>query len=108
MVRISGLFHLLINWVYWGYNPLTNLLLTSWDIQVRFGCCSKMSPQMQDVSPLTPCLNCTCRKVHRVNQPFIWEMVGWARITLSTCAGKSFGDDILGFTCLTQEQSPEF
>ena len=20
--RINGLFHLLINWVYWGYNPL--------------------------------------------------------------------------------------
>ena len=34
MVRINGLFHLLINRVYWGYNPLTNLLLTSWDIQV--------------------------------------------------------------------------
>ena len=31
MVRINGLFHLLINEVYWGYNPL-NLLLTSWDI----------------------------------------------------------------------------
>ena len=26
--------NLLINGVYWGYNPLTNLLLTSWDIQV--------------------------------------------------------------------------
>ena len=37
MVRINGLFHLLINGVYWGYNPLTNHLLTSWDIQeVRF------------------------------------------------------------------------
>ena len=23
------------NEVYWGYNPLTNLLLTSWDIQVN-------------------------------------------------------------------------
>ena len=23
-VRINGLFHLLINGVYWGYNPLTN------------------------------------------------------------------------------------
>ena len=32
--RINGLFHLLINGVYWGYNPLTNHLLTSWDIQV--------------------------------------------------------------------------
>ncbi len=32
--RINGLFHPLINGVYWGYNPFTNLLLTSWDIQV--------------------------------------------------------------------------
>ena len=27
-------YNLLINGVYWGYNPLTKLLLTSWDIQV--------------------------------------------------------------------------
>ena len=33
MVRINGLFHLLINGVYWGSNSLTNPLLTSWDIQ---------------------------------------------------------------------------
>ncbi len=33
-VRINGLFHLLINGLYRSYNPLTNLLLTSWDIQV--------------------------------------------------------------------------
>ena len=26
----------LINGVYWGYNPFTNQLLTSWDIQVRY------------------------------------------------------------------------
>ena len=26
--------NLLINGVHWGYNPLTNLLLTSWDILV--------------------------------------------------------------------------
>ena len=32
--RINGLFHLLINGVFWGCNPLTNHLLTSWDIQV--------------------------------------------------------------------------
>ena len=25
---------ILLNGVYWGYNPLTNLLLSSWDIQV--------------------------------------------------------------------------
>ena len=29
-------YNLLINGVYWGYNPLTNHLLTSWDIQVVF------------------------------------------------------------------------
>ena len=27
-------YNLLVNGVYWGYNPLTNHLLTSWDIQV--------------------------------------------------------------------------
>ena len=27
-------YNLLIHRLYWGYNPLTNLLLTSWDIQV--------------------------------------------------------------------------
>ena len=26
MVRINGLFHLLINGIYWGYNPFTNFL----------------------------------------------------------------------------------
>ena len=27
-------YNLLLNRVYWGYNPFTNLLLTSWDILV--------------------------------------------------------------------------
>ena len=27
-------YNLLVNGVYWGYNPLIYLLLTSWDIQV--------------------------------------------------------------------------
>ena len=35
--RINGLFHLLINGISWGYNPLTNLISTSWDIQVGKG-----------------------------------------------------------------------
>ena len=30
---VNGLFRLLINGIYEDYNPLTNLLLTSWDIQ---------------------------------------------------------------------------
>ena len=34
MVIGSMAYNLLINGVYWGYNPFTNLLLTSWDIQV--------------------------------------------------------------------------
>ena len=29
-------YNLLVNGVYWGYNQLTNLLLTSWDVQVSF------------------------------------------------------------------------
>ena len=28
-------YNLLLNGIYWGYNPLTNHLLTSWDIQVE-------------------------------------------------------------------------
>ena len=32
-------YNLLMNRVYWGYNPLTNLLLRSWDIQVE---CAEM------------------------------------------------------------------
>ena len=35
LVRIYGSYSLLINGVFWCYNPLTNLLLTSWDIQVH-------------------------------------------------------------------------
>ena len=31
---VNGLFHLLTNGMYWGYNPLTKLLLTSWNFQV--------------------------------------------------------------------------
>ena len=35
MVRLGSMgYNPLLNGVYWGYNPLTNLLLTSWDIQV--------------------------------------------------------------------------
>ena len=30
-------YNLLVNGVYWGYNPFTNHLLTSWDIQVGDG-----------------------------------------------------------------------
>ena len=36
--RINGLFHLIINGVYWGDNPLTNHLLTSWEIQAPMQC----------------------------------------------------------------------
>ena len=35
MVRINGLFQLLIDGIYWGYNPL---ILTSWDIQAFIKC----------------------------------------------------------------------
>ena len=26
----------LVNWIYWVYDPVTNLILTSWDILVGF------------------------------------------------------------------------
>ena len=31
-----GYFTYFINGIYWDYNPLTKLLLTSWDLQVLF------------------------------------------------------------------------
>ena len=51
MVRINGLFHLLINGIYWAYNPLANLLLTSWDIQVRTHTCLEIAPPNFSSSP---------------------------------------------------------
>ena len=44
---VSGL-NLPINGVYWGYNPLTNLLLTSWDIQVVLPKTNGRTPQIPD------------------------------------------------------------
>ena len=32
MVLMIVVYNLLINWVYWGYNPPTSRLITSWDI----------------------------------------------------------------------------
>ena len=40
-------YNLLINGVYWGYTPLTNHLLTSWDIQAVAGF-SKGRPRISD------------------------------------------------------------
>ena len=47
-------YNLLIHGVYGGYNPLTNLLLTSWDIQAThdFGA-SFRRPIFQDENPGT-------------------------------------------------------
>ena len=47
MVRINGLFHLLINGVYWGYNSLTDPLISSWYIQVG-GCQMKNQQEYTD------------------------------------------------------------
>ena len=43
-------YNLLINGVYWGYNPLTNLLLTSWAIQV-LGDISKFTEKHHETMP---------------------------------------------------------
>ena len=46
-VRINGwdqwVFHLITYMIYWGCNPLTNHLLTFWDIQVQQGVNQKNS-----------------------------------------------------------------
>ncbi len=44
-------YNLLINGIYGGYNPLTNLLLTSWDIQVT-SVCWKCAGGNKNVRPL--------------------------------------------------------
>ena len=53
MVRINGLFHLLINGVYWGYNSLTNHLQSSWYIQVG-GCHMKNQQKYTDEQKKEP------------------------------------------------------
>ena len=53
----------LVNGVYWGYNPLANLLLTSWDIQVEH---NSMEVLVQSIfQPLN--------WVMAVNQPLILQ-----------------------------------
>ena len=57
----------LINGVYWGYNPLTNLLLTSWDIQVDFVYISSSSWNFFDLVTIPPGVGLeTFEKVNRV------------------------------------------
>lgn len=46
MVLMIVVYNLLIDWVYWGYNPPTSLLITSWDI-----CFCLSSSSMQDLVP---------------------------------------------------------
>ena len=42
-------YNLLINGVFWGYNPITNHLLTSWDIQATlFFLSQKSHSRLQD------------------------------------------------------------
>ena len=41
-------YNLPINGIYWGYNPLTNHLLTSWDIQVALKSISTHGPRAEN------------------------------------------------------------
>ena len=86
---VSGLFHLLINGVYWGYNPFSNHLLTSWDIQV----CAKTSRQFWvDDSPFPkvgysnlpsyPSLNLTAKPLKNggwMMMSCVWDMAYFYR-----------------------------
>ena len=52
-------YNLLINGIYWGYNPFANPLLTSWDIQVlkisfiSAGC--EVSMEQSSTRPISGC-----------------------------------------------------
>ena len=59
-------YNLLVNGVYWGYNPLTNHLLTSWDIQVHH----RLNPG----PPFSSCnLQWEIQKFARKTHRSIWE-----------------------------------
>ncbi len=79
-------YNLLLNGIYWGYNPFTNHLLTSWDIQVRFLLLVGLRPVSQ-----AACDMCVVDLDHHCP----WEASGLAGFlgmtTLSLTTGTSFG-----------------
>ena len=64
-------YNLLINGIYWGYNPLTNHLLTSWDIQ-EGGILSKLRSEICVPSLLE--INCFCC-CWKVKCPFFFKAI---------------------------------
>ena len=48
---------LVINGVYWGYDPLTNLLLTSWDILVQAQEAEAWAPNGMTTASITEIVN---------------------------------------------------
>ena len=69
---VNGIFHLLIDGIYWGYNPLTNLLLTSWDILVLRGVLHVgVDPKIMGKPPNHPF-------VHRVFHDFHYPFWGFS------------------------------
>ena len=49
MVRISGLFHLLINKVYWGYNPLIRTFDPNFQLEIQVIGKASSLPPLDDV-----------------------------------------------------------
>ena len=52
-------YNLLVNGVYWGCNPLTNRLLTSWDILVPQSCLKKQTPNIKTFHLWYPSIFCS-------------------------------------------------
>ena len=76
-------YNLLINAVYWGYNPLTCHLLTSWDIQVDKG----RKPLPKDLTPKFQMLGYQHFKIPTLK---IW----WIRAVHQWCVDKSVHSDV--------------
>ncbi len=59
-------YNLLINGVYWGYNPLTNHLLTSWNIQVGGPPCTSLQPFLLHQGRSRPMGSTSCDPAGRI------------------------------------------
>ena len=75
-------YNLVINRVYWGYNPLTNHFLTSWDIQVST--VSAAGVKFRDVQNESMEWGSRCRIV---STAFNWVVATQIFLFLSLCGG---------------------
>ena len=69
-------YNLLVNGVYWGYNLLTNHLLTSWDIQVCHQCRLRIDFIQQNGLQVEWILETHAHADHLSAAPYIQEKLG--------------------------------